>query len=235
MRKKIVGNKFLVVTVFLISTMYLVLNVDKIVGGFVKQSNSILSVPFVKQKPELPRGCEVTSLAMLLNYGGITVSKMELAEKIDKVPYEKDGFKGDMNKGFLGDMYSFENPGLGVNVDPIYTIANQYLPDKIINLTGYPVGEIYKLIDKGSPVWVITNAKFKKLSEDQFRIYQTKTGPMSVTYQQHSVVITGYTDDSVYINDPLAEMSNKVVNRKQFEESWIQMGSQAISIRLSEY
>ncbi|EOP91558.1 hypothetical protein IGM_01972 [Bacillus cereus HuB4-4] len=231
MRKKIVGKKFLVLTLFLISTICLGLNVEKLVGKFVKPSNPVLSVSFVKQKPELPRGCEVTSLAMLLNYGGIKVSKMELAEKIDKVPYEKNGFKGDMNKGFLGDMYSFENPGLGVNVGPIYTIANQYLPGKIINLTGYPVGEIYKMIDKGSPVWVITNAKFKKLSGDQFRIYQTKTGPMIVTYQQHSVVITGYTNDSIYINDPLAEMSNKVVNRKQFEESWIQMGSQAISIQ----
>lgn len=168
---------------------------------------------------------------MLLNYGGVQVSKMELAERIEKVPYETNGFKGDISKGFLGDMYSFQKPGLGVYVDPIYRLANQYLPGEIINLTGHPVKELYEMIDKGSPVWVITNAHFKYLLEDQFRMYQTKNGPMNVTYQQHSVVITGYTRDSVYLNDPLSEAKNRIVDRKQFEESWVQMGRQAISIQ----
>jgi uncharacterized protein YvpB len=231
MKNKSLRNKFLIVATLLISILFLSVNVDKVVGKFLKPSTVVLSAPFINQKPELPRGCEVTSLAMLLNYGGVQVSKMELAEKIKKVPYETNGFKGDMNKGFLGDMYSFQKPGLGVYVDPIYTLANQYLPGKIINLTGHPVRELYEMIDKGSPVWVITNAYFKKLSEDQFRMYQTKDGPMNVTYQQHSVVITGYTRDSVYLNDPLAETKNKKVDRKQFEESWVQMGSQAIGIQ----
>lgn len=215
----------------LVSIIFLSSNADMIVDKFFKKSPTVLSAPFIKQKPELPRGCEVTSLAMLLNYGGVQVSKMELAERIAKVPYETNGFKGDMNKGFLGDMYSFQKPGLGVYVDPIYNLADKYLPGKIINLTGRHVKKLYEMIDKGSPVWVITNAQFKKLSEDQFRVYKTKNGPMSVTYQQHSVLITGYTSDSIYINDPLAETENRVVDRHQFEESWIQMGSQAISIQ----
>lgn len=231
MRNKRFGNKLLIVITLLVGIIFFSPNVDKIVGKLFKRSPTVLSVPFINQKPELPRGCEVTSLAMLLNYGGVQVSKMELAERIAKVPYETNGFKGDMNKGFLGDMYSFQKPGLGVYVDPIYSLANQYLPGKIVNLTGHPFEKLYEMIDKGSPVWVITNAQFKKLSEDQFRIYQTKNGPMSVTYQQHSVLITGYTSDSIYINDPLAETKNRVVDRKQFEESWVQMGSQAISIQ----
>ncbi|WP_336973999.1 C39 family peptidase [Bacillus thuringiensis] len=231
MKKNRFRNKFLIVATLLVSILFLSLHVYKVVGQFFKPSIVVLSVPFIKQKPELPRGCEVTSLAMLLNYEGVQVSKMELAERIEKVAYETNGFKGDMNKGFLGDMYSFQKPGLGVYVNPIYTLANQYLPGKIINLTGNPVKKLYEMIDKGSPVWVITNAHFKNLSEDQFRMYQTKNGPMSVTYQQHSVVITGYTRDSVYLNDPLAETKNRIVDRKKFEESWVQMGSQAISIQ----
>ncbi|OUB91403.1 hypothetical protein BK784_24325 [Bacillus thuringiensis serovar medellin] len=231
MKNRRLRNKFLILATILFSILFLSLHVDKVVGKFFESSSVVLSVPFIKQKPELPRGCEVTSLAMLLNYEGIKVSKMELAERIEKVPYETNGFKGDMNKGFLGDMYSFQNPGLGVYVNPIYTLANQYLPGKVINLTGQPVKKIYEMIDKGSPVWVITNALFKRLPEDQFRMYQTKNGSMSVTYQQHSVVITGYTRDSVYLNDPLAETKNRIVDRKQFEESWVQMGRQAISIQ----
>ncbi|RUQ24224.1 hypothetical protein ELQ35_21975 [Peribacillus cavernae] len=38
------------------------------------------------QYPELPRGCEVTSLAMLLHYYDVKVSKMELADKVKKDP-----------------------------------------------------------------------------------------------------------------------------------------------------
>lgn len=44
MRKKIVGKKFLVLTLFLISTICLGLNVEKLVGKFVKPSNPVLSV-----------------------------------------------------------------------------------------------------------------------------------------------------------------------------------------------
>lgn len=38
-----------------------------------------LNVPIENQMPDLPNGCEVTSLAMLLNYYGIKVTKEDLA------------------------------------------------------------------------------------------------------------------------------------------------------------
>jgi uncharacterized protein YvpB len=196
--------------------------------------NHKLSVPFIQQMPELPRGCEVTSLAILLQYEGVQVSKLELAEKIDKVPFEENGLKGDMNEGFLGDMYSFKTPGLGVYVNPIIKLANLYLPGRIVNLSDKPINDLYKMIDKGSPVWVITNAKFKKLPESEFRIFNTKNGPMKVTYQEHSVIITGYDEEYVYINNPLAQEPNTPVNRKDFEEAWVQMGSQAMGINPSK-
>jgi uncharacterized protein YvpB len=59
-------------------------------------------------------------------------------------------------------------------------------------------------------------------------MWQTKEGPLNVTYHEHSVVMTGYDDKSVYINDPLADEPNKKVNRHDFEEAWLQMGSRAI-------
>lgn len=192
----------------------------------------LLSVPLIQQKPELPRGCEVTSLAMLLNYAGVDVSKMELAEKIDKVPFESNGYTGDMNEGFLGDMYSFDKPGLGVYVKPILKLAKEYLPNRIIDLTGKPIGKLYEMIDEGSPVWVIANAKFEKLPDSEFKTFYTKNGEMKVTYWEHSVVITGYNNEYVYINDPLAHTPNTEVNRKNFEEAWLQMGSQAISVEM---
>jgi hypothetical protein len=54
----------------------------------------VLDVPLLKQMdaPRLYNGCEVTSLAMLLQFEGLTVSKNDLANKITRVPLKyQDG------------------------------------------------------------------------------------------------------------------------------------------------
>ncbi|TCZ80054.1 peptidase C39 family protein [Paenibacillus albiflavus] len=190
----------------------------------------ITDVPLIKQKPELPRGCEVTSLTMLLQYAGVQVDKMELANNIHKVPFERHGLRGDLNEGFVGDMYSFSNPGLGVYIPPLMDLGNQYLPDQMINLTGSPMEELYHQIDQGRPVLIIINALFRPLDEDQFQYWDTENGQIRVTYQEHSVLIVGYDDNYVYINDPLVRYTK--LDRYNFEQAWKQMGSQALTIDL---
>jgi uncharacterized protein YvpB len=65
--------------------------------------------------------------------------------------------------------------------------------------------QIYEAIDRGQPVWVLTNARFKRLPDDEFYTWRTDAGEMKVTYHQHSVVVTDYDEQYVYINDPLKE------------------------------
>lgn len=67
-----------------------------------------LDVPLILQKPELMRGCEVTSLAMVLQFSGVQVDKMELASKVQYVSFQTNGLKGNMHKGFIGDMSTFD-------------------------------------------------------------------------------------------------------------------------------
>ncbi|WP_432432485.1 C39 family peptidase [Bacillus cereus] len=190
-----------------------------------------LDVPLISQKPELMRGCEVTSLAMILQFVGIQVSKIELSQNIKYVAFQNNGLKGNMHNGFVGDMVTFNKPGLGVYVEPILALAKLYVTEeKIINLSGEKPELLYKMVDKGLPVWILTNAQFKELPENQFRTWNTDTGAMKVTYQQHSVVITGYDENHVYVNDPLNIDKNRKLNRNDFEKAWIQMGRQAMTI-----
>jgi len=193
------------------------------------QTNLPLDVPLIQQMPELARGCEVTSLAMLLNDAGVQVDKMTLAKQVAKVPFQKNGLHGDMNEGFVGDVYTFDNPGLGVYADPIFALGKQYLPDKLINLSGGTIDDLYDSLDNGFPVWVITTTKFAPLDDDAFQTWETANGSMKVTYKEHSVVMTGYDNKYVYINDPYEDEPNKKVMRDNFEKAWVQMGSQAIS------
>ncbi|NLK20569.1 MAG: hypothetical protein GX308_00475 [Epulopiscium sp.] len=194
----------------------------------------ILDAPVILQKPELPRGCEVTSLAMLLNYAGIKSGKMELAEKIakDTTAFEiKDGrvYFGNPNDGFVGDMYSLNNPGYGVYDGPIEKLMEEYMPGKTINLTGCEFEDLFHFISNEIPVWVIANTTYRKLDEDKFDVWITPTGPVEITYKLHAFLLTGYDKEYIYFNDPFYSKKNIKVNIKDFKEAWNQMGRQAIS------
>lgn len=199
-----------------------------------RKENVLLDAPLIRQLPELPRGCEVTSLAMLLQFAGVDVDKMTLAQEIkkDTTQYkEKDGkiYYGHPNEGFVGDMYSYNQPGLGVYHKPIAQLAGAYLPKQIIDLTGSSFQQIEKQLSSGKPVWAIVTSTFKKLPKQQFITWHTPKGEIDITYSEHSVLITGYDNEYIYVNDPLADKKNSKLKKHDFIESWTQMGSQAIT------
>lgn len=194
----------------------------------------LIDAPLVAQMPELPRGCEVTSLAMLLQFAGIETDKMELAEQVkrDPTPYQKKKgivHFGNPYEGFVGDMYSFSNPGYGVYHEPIKELAEQYLPNQIMDMTGSEFPDILFTLERGIPVWVIANTHFSRLPESLFETWETPTGEVRITYKEHSVLITGYDEQFIYFNDPLANIKNRKISVKAFQEGWEQMGKQAIT------
>jgi len=131
-------------------------------------SGKKLDAPFIRQMPELPRGCEVTSLAMLLGSQGVPVNKMTLAGQMKKVPFKSGGFYGNPYDGFVGNMYTYSQSGYGVYHGPIAALAERYLPGRVVDFTGSSAGEIYKKFDGGNPVWVVTNNVFKRLPSGFF-------------------------------------------------------------------
>lgn len=197
------------------------------------ESAFINNVPHNLQLPELPRGCEVTSLSMLINYMGVDVDKITLAEIIEKntEPYVKrDGkiFSGNPNDGFVGSMTSFDKFGLGVYHKPIYNLLRKYFPDSAIDITGSEFEELYSFILKDSPVWVIINSQYKELPKSSFEKWHTPSGVIDVTYREHSVLITGYDEKKIYFLDPLGCKSS--APKDDFIKAWEQMGRQAVSV-----
>ncbi|MFC7371134.1 C39 family peptidase [Fictibacillus iocasae] len=191
-----------------------------------------LNVPRIGQYPELPRGCEVTSLAMLLQYSGVSVDKMRLAKEVKKTtePYvNKDGAVsyGHPNEGFVGDIYSLNNMGYGVYHKPIAMLAENYTPGRILDLTGAPFSQVLSSLQDNKPVWIITNVTYDVLPDSEFRTWQTPQGIVKITWKEHSVLITGYDKEYVYFNDPL--LKKERAPRDKFIAAWEQMGSQAIT------
>src|SRR5690625_7358460 len=66
-----------------------------------------LDIPLINQMdhPRLYNGCEVASLAMILNYHGMDVTKKELADTVEQVQLTYDnGLKTNQKNGIVGDI-----------------------------------------------------------------------------------------------------------------------------------
>ncbi|NLJ57015.1 MAG: peptidase C39 [Firmicutes bacterium] len=194
----------------------------------------LLKVPLILQNPELPRGCEVTSLAMLLQYAGVPADKMTLAHEIrkDPSPYRvNDGkiYFGNPHAGFVGNMYTLKEPGYGVYHGPICELLEKYLPGRTIDLTGCALEEVLLFISEGVPVWVVANATFAPLPPAEFQVWHTPQGSVKITYREHAVLLTGYDAENVYFNDPRFDTKNRQASRQEFTAAWEQMGSQAVT------
>ncbi len=198
----------------------------------LKQKHQIENVELIKQNPELPRGCEVTSLAMLINYKGINVSKTTLAEQIEKDPTPrkvKNGkiYNGNPNVGFVGSIDDNKKFGFGVYHAPIHRLLSEYFPRSSIDLTGCEFEDLFYVINGNTPVWVIINTSYEKLQKWD-EVWVTEQGEINITYKEHSVLVTGYDENYIYFNDPLGEKS--FAPKESFKEAWIQMGSQAVTL-----
>lgn len=137
--------------------------------------------------------------------------------------------RGNPNEGFVGNIYTFSESGYGVYHGPLFQLAEKYLPNKAVDLTGKNIEEIYKRIKAGQPVVMVTNATFAPLDAAEFTTWETNSGDVSITYNEHCVVLIGYDQEFVYIRDPLEDSLDVKVPRETFEQAWVQMGSQAIS------
>ncbi|KXI78041.1 peptidase C39 [Bacillus cereus] len=199
------------------------------------QEKVILDVPLISQKPELKYGCEVTSLAMVLQYAGIKVNKMQLANRIKKdttpLSMNKNGDIiqwGNPKEGFVGDITG-KTKGYAVYVQPLQELMERYLPNRTVNLTGKAFNDVLAQIKMDKPVVVWTTGDYKV--PDRWESWKHGNKQITAPLDLHAVVLIGFEDGYIYINDPLSGKKAHKVNQETFIQSWDALGKQALSYR----
>ena len=204
---------------------------DAIQCCFSGRAPGLVNVPLVSQLPQLKNGCEVTSLTMLLNWVGINADKMTLASQIakDPTPYNIIGgviHWGNPNVGFVGDITG-ARLGYAVYHGPILNLANRYHGG--IDLTGLTFDQVLNYVATGRPVWVITSFTFTPITD--WHTVISPEGSYQMSFNEHSVVVTGFNSEYVWVNDPWHNIKNSQLQRSGFQTAWEQFGHQAIVLK----
>lgn len=198
-----------------------------------EEKQVLLDVPLENQfdEPALENGCEVTALSMLLRFYGYETTKNQLAEQLNYVPvFNADGTHGDPNEGFVGEIWGGDW-AMGVYVPPIATLAQEILqtdyhtePQTDASLT-----DIKNTLKEEKPVWASVTIDFQVPTENNFMTWTTANGEVQVTPLVHACVVTGYDDQSIYVNDPYA-IKNRAVPIDDFEQVFTAMGGQMLTL-----
>ena len=189
------------------------------------------ATPFkaVLQKPELPTGCEVTSLTAVLNHIGINVDKCTLADDfLDKGQVGKT----DPHRAFVGNPRKSNSFGCFSPV--IVNCANKYLssvnsPYRAYDISGKELSELISLTQKNTPV--IIWATISMVKSYPANVWTIGTNKVSWIAEEHCMVLHGYNSetDRVLVADPLK--GNVEYPRELFETRYNELLQQAVVIK----
>ncbi len=202
-------------------------------------NNSVyIDMENVLQLPELPVGCEITALTILLRYCGFDADKTDLAKNYLPISWGnaryEDGktYKDSFYDYFIGDPFS---RGYGCFSGAIEKAANSYIADHgggftVINISGSHPDVLYDYLAAGNPVlcWATDGMIEPEYYETW---YDNATGEQLDWYlNEHCFVLAGFnmSADLVTLNDPMKGIIDYNINK--FETRYDQMHRQAIVI-----
>lgn len=163
-------------------------------------------VKSILQKPELPHGCEVTGLAMLLEYYGVSVDKCVLADRwLPKGAWGSTDFR----KAFVGDPRKTV-ASAGCYASVIEDTANRYLSESGKNNSelavhakeGLSFEELLSMVEE-APVlaWTTMDLQAPYIAQ----VWTVEGEEQYWQNYEHCVVLTGYDAEKgvFYGTDPL--------------------------------
>lgn len=195
--------------------------------GFKKSENQI-NIECILQKPELPCGCEITSLTMVLNYLNMKADKLYLVENY--LPMKPIG-EADYYKEFIGDPR--DNYAFGCFAPVIEYTANKYFSDIgsdyiSCDISGLELEDLFFYIDYKTPVIVWTTMYL--LPSYEADVWNVDGKIITWIANEHCVVLTGYNyeKNTVSVADPLK--GNVEYDIDLFESRYNELFKQAVVI-----
>lgn len=179
-----------------------------------RSGHIITGFPVVLQMPELPTGCEITALTMLLKY------------------YGSDGllYGPDMESNFVG------NPGgtgYVCGTTGIVTAANHFLNQFDSNFYATAINNVspqtlYDFLDQETPVLVWVTIGMAPRSE--IHGWYTEEGDfMEWAENDQGAVLIGYNDTSVIIADPI--LGEYSCDKESFETVFSSRGNKCVVLQ----
>ena len=174
------------------------------IAGNLDTQSILLPVANTLQLPELPTGCEITSLTIVLNYLGYSVDKEDMASNYLE---KSEPFEGSFNDYFIGSPW--DEYAWGCYSPVITKSANHFLEDhnsklNAYNITGASMQELCVQVASGNPVIVWTSQNLDK--ETIVTPITLENGTTDYWYSnEHCVVIIGYDlqKGTLTVCDPL--------------------------------
>lgn len=200
-------------------------------------SNVYINVPTIMQQPELPNGCEITSLTAVLNYYGQQVSKTTMADVyLPKEPFtykENKRYGPNPYEAYAGDPRS-SSGGWFSYAPPIVQAAQGYAANAGANLTatnlsGSSKETLLAKLDQGIPVviWITLDLSSPKVNSSW---YFSDTGEyFAAPVNLHAVVLNGYQGNKVHVMNPLK--GQVTYNMDAFFNSYRALGSHAMIVQ----
>ena len=196
---------------------------------------SLEDVELILQNPELPNGCEVTSLAMILSCTGVQADKLELF--FDYLP------KGELSvqrgrvygpnpeKAYVGNAsdstgwYCFEGPILTAGND---WLEVQNLPWQMNAVTGLKQEQLEEYLEQGAAliVWVTLNYEAPQTGNMTWHLSNGRS--YTPYYNLHCVVLTDWNGKDYQVADPLAGW--QTVSPEAFWDAFDAMGRRAVTL-----
>lgn len=194
-------------------------------------------VPQILQNPELPNGCEITSLCMLLRYWGYDADKCVLADRY--LPRTETWWGTDPDLAYMGNPHlEDDSPACGYYcfAGPIVAAATAYLADqegpmriRPADLTGAGEEELIACLQQGCPFLFWASLHFDDICFDPCGAYPLPGDrEHRVFHQLHCMVCCGVDEEFFYLSDSLN--FNTRVPRPQFMKIYRQLGSRAVTL-----
>ena len=188
-------------------------------AGFTGLSGTSANVPELFQYPSMPAGCEVYSLAAVLQAMGHDADPDSIVA--NQLPFDVEG--DDYASAFWGDPY-----WAGEGMPPaIMAAGNAYLEEegaseRFANLTGTDFDELASKASSGTPVLVWTTLDFEDPCFDE------PLEANSFYDLEHCVVLLNVEGHRACIMDPT--QGYVTVNYDWFKYLYEQCGSMALAI-----